>query len=104
MASDQSTVDYIADQMHGAGDIKARKMFGEYGLYCDGKFIGVICDNALYLKVTEALKKFAPDLELAPAYEGAKPSLLIPQQKIDDSEVLSKFVRLTHDDLPTKKN
>ena len=54
MASQQSTVDFICEQMSGAGDISARKMFGEYGVYCDAKFIGVICNDMLYLKPTTA--------------------------------------------------
>lgn len=45
MASDQDTVDYICAQMAGAGLISARKMFGEYGVYCDGNIVGLICDN-----------------------------------------------------------
>ena len=27
-------------------------MFGEYGVYVDGKMIGLICDDQLYVKPT----------------------------------------------------
>jgi DNA transformation protein len=37
MSSQQSTVDFILDQISAAGDVSAKKMFGEYGLYCNGK-------------------------------------------------------------------
>ena len=36
MASQQSTVDFILEQIAGAGEVSARKMFGEYGVFCDG--------------------------------------------------------------------
>lgn len=28
-------------------------MFGEYGIYCNGKVIGLVCDNMFYVKKTE---------------------------------------------------
>ena len=54
MASDQSIVDYICGQLGDAGEISSRKMFGEYGVYCGGKFFGVICRNTLFVKKTKA--------------------------------------------------
>ena len=103
MASQQSSVDFICDQMADAGIITHRKMFGEYGLYCDGKFVGVICNDTLFLKVTEDARKFAPTLGLAPAYDGAKPSFCIPQDLLEDTKWLASFVRVVHDSLPVKK-
>ena len=49
MASNPDFVQYIADQCGGAGKIEARKMFGDYGIYCNGKIFGLICDNGFYL-------------------------------------------------------
>lgn len=45
LASNLDFVEYVCDQIGGAGSIAYKKMFGEYGVYCDGKVIGVICDN-----------------------------------------------------------
>ena len=41
MASNADFVQYIADQCSGAGEIVAKKMFGDYGIYCDGKIFGL---------------------------------------------------------------
>jgi hypothetical protein len=59
LATKQSTVDYILDQLVSAGSISARKMFGEYALYCDGKVVGLVCDDTLYVKITDHGKIFA---------------------------------------------
>ena len=48
MASHQDFVDYVAEQLREAGTIRSRKMFGEYGLFCDGVFFAVICDDQLF--------------------------------------------------------
>ena len=45
MASDQKFVDFVIDQISNAGDITAKKMFGEYGIYADGKLFGLICEK-----------------------------------------------------------
>ena len=88
--------------MSEAGDITHRKIFGEYGLYCDAKFIGLICDDTLFLKVTKEAQVLEPELELAPAYDGAKPSFLIPVSMLEDIERLCAFVRTLHSTLLAK--
>ena len=45
MSSKQSTVDYILDQLSESGNVRVRKMFGEYALYCDEKVVGLICEG-----------------------------------------------------------
>ena len=52
MASHQDFVDYVAEQLRESGSIRSRKMFGEYGLYCDDIFFAVIFDDQLFIKVT----------------------------------------------------
>ena len=51
MASHQDFVDYVAEQLREAGAIRSRKMFGEYGVYCDGIFFAVICDDRLFISL-----------------------------------------------------
>ena len=41
MASNPDFVQYIADQCAGAGEITVKKMFGDYGIYCNGVIIGL---------------------------------------------------------------
>ena len=101
MASRPEFVQYAADQMSGAGEITYRKMFGDYGVYCDGKFFALICDDQLFIKITEAGKKLAPEFTLAPPYEEAKPHFLI--ENIDDREFLTEFVAETCRELPMPK-
>ena len=50
MASSSEFVEYIADQLLGAGEITYRKMFGEYGMYCDGKIVALLCQDQLFIK------------------------------------------------------
>ena len=45
MASSLKFVQYVADQLALAGTITFRKMFGEYGLFCDGKFFATVAST-----------------------------------------------------------
>jgi len=102
MASDQKFVDFITDQIKRAGDITAKKMFGEYGIYSDGILFGLICDNKLFIKPTKSGREFIGEVVESPPYPGAKPSFLI-EDKIEDSEWLSKLVRISIKELPEPK-
>lgn len=101
MASNPEFVQYIADQLADAGEITYRKMFGDYGMYCDGKIFALTCNNQLFVKITEAGRQMAPDLETAPPYKGAKPYFLI--EDIDNRTFLNEFVTATCGELPAPK-
>ena len=99
MASDKSFVKYVVDQIGNAGKITFQQMFGEYGVYSDGKLFGLICDNKLFVKPTNAGRDFIRNIVEAPPYPGAKLSFLI-EEKLDDRFWLSELVRITIKELP----
>jgi TfoX/Sxy family transcriptional regulator of competence genes len=102
MASEQNFVTFVIGQIQNIGIITAKKMFGEFGVYCEGKLFGVICDNKLFIKITAKGREFIGNpIELSP-YEGAKPSFLI-EDKIEDSKWLSDLVKITLENLPEPK-
>lgn len=103
MATDEHTVAFIVDQLSTAGDVSAKPMFGEYGLYCDGKMFGTICDRQLFIKPTAGGRTLGSDLEEAPPYPGAKPCLLVNPHRRDDRAWLSQIVRVTIAELPVPK-
>ena len=100
MAAQQRTVDLIMEQASAAGDVSARRMFGEFGLYLGGKLISLVCDDQLYLKPTSARREFAGPAPEAPPYPGAKPQLLIEDDRWDDADWLAELVRVTAAALP----
>ena len=103
MASRQETVDYLLDQIAGAGEVSARKMFGEYGVYCDGKIVILVCDDTCFLKPTDEGRAFAGALEEGPPYPGAKPCLILSADQLEDADWLSELVRITAKALPAPK-
>ena len=104
MASQQGTVDYVLEQIAEAGAVSARQMFGEYGIYCDGRIVALICDDQFYLKPTAEGRAYLGDaVDEQPAYAGAKPSFRIPGERWDDAEWMAELVRVTTAALPLPK-
>ncbi len=102
MASDASFVEYVLGQARGAGTIDARKMFGEYAVYCDGKVVMLVCDNRCFLKPTPATAERVRACPHEPPYPGAKPQPVI-DELLDDADTVAALVRLTADALPAPK-
>ena len=101
MSSNPNLVQYIAEQCAGAGEITIKKMFGDYGIYCDGKIFGLICDDRLFVKPTESGRQLLRSEILMPPYDGAKNHYFI--EDIDDKDYLSNLVRETCKALPEPK-
>ncbi len=102
MASDLQFVEFVVDQIDEDCAVTYLKMFGEFGLYSDGKLFALICDDRLLMKPTEGGRAFIGEVVEEPPYPGAKPSLLIGDQ-IEDREWLSELVRITVRELPAPK-
>lgn len=100
----QTTIDYILDQVSSVPHVSARKMFGEYALYCNGRVVGLVCDDTLFIKITNPGKEFVGEYyKEGEAYPGAKPSMLIDGDRIEDREWLSELIRITSENVPLPK-
>ena len=101
MASHSDFVQYIVDQCSGAGEIVVKKMMGDYCIYCDGILFGLICDNNLYIKVTEPGKVLLKEVILRPPYNGARDYFYITD--VDDRDYLARLIKATLPALPKPK-
>ena len=102
MATDTEYAKYVCDQLHAAGGISARRMFGEYGLYRHGKIVGLICDNQLFVKPTPAGESVLGSPTYGEPYPGAKPYFNV-SDLLDDPGWLVQLVEATDAALPAPK-
>ena len=101
MACNADFVQYVIDQCSGAGEIIVKKMMGDYCIYCKGILFGLICDDNLYIKVTEAGRCVVKDEVLRPPYPGAKGHFYI--EDVDDRDYLTLLIKTTLPHLPVRK-
>lgn len=99
MASDLEFMEFLADQMAGAGEISFRKMFGEFAVYCGGRVVALVCDNQLFVKPTPGGRAFIGNPVEGFPYPGAKPWLLIADA-FEDREWIADLIRITAREVP----
>ncbi len=103
MSTQEPTIAFLITQIVGAGAVRARKMFGEYAIYCDEKVVALVCDDKFFVKPTDAGRKFAGPLEEAPPYLGSKPFFLIEEDRWEDDKWMTELIRITTGALPVPK-
>ena len=100
MASSREFVQFVCDQLAGAGEITCKRMFGEYGLYCGGKFFATVEDDRLCVKITDAGRAVMPEAEVIEPHPG---SHMLYIEALEDRDRLAELVRRTCEALPAPK-
>ncbi|WP_062318661.1 TfoX/Sxy family protein [Demequina maris] len=95
MSTSRDTIAYLLEQLEPL-DVRARAMFGEYGLYCDGRLVGLVCDDRLLLKPSPASSGLAEEA----AYPGSRPYRRVPDATVDDAAALQGVVAGTAAHMP----
>ncbi|HWV23887.1 MAG TPA: TfoX/Sxy family protein [Thermomicrobiales bacterium] len=102
MAQDKAFVQDIVDMLMPL-DVWTRSMFGSVGLYCDGKFVGLVSDDQLFIKRSGADPDLFAATELGRPFPGAKEWHLVTADLYGESEWLREAVQATADALPFPK-
>lgn len=102
MSSDPGFLEYVLDQLGMGPELAHKRLFGEYGLWLDGKIVALVCDDQLLVKPTAAgrtlLGGAPPEV---PPYPEAKGWLLV--EDLDDGEALRRLLRETAAALPAPR-
>ena len=94
--------EYIRESFSAVGDIVIRAMMGGYLLYFNGKLIGDICNNELFLKRTPTSDRLLAGSELRYPYEGSK-TLMHVFDRFEDTELITELLEGMYAELPEKK-
>lgn len=97
MAGDESFVEFIVEQLRALPDVRARRMFGAYGLYSKDDFFAIVDDGRLYFKTGPAtigryvragmgVFEYAPGKRLKSYYE-------VPVDVFEDDDALAEWAR-----------
>jgi DNA transformation protein len=100
VASQRSTIDFLLEQTSRAGHVSARRMFGEFAVYCDGKVVGFVCDDQLFIKPIAEARAYLGEVTEAPPYPGAKLYFLVSGDQWEDSAWMSDLFRTVAAALP----
>jgi TfoX/Sxy family transcriptional regulator of competence genes len=94
--------EYVYEVLSAAGDIVIKSMMGGYLVYFNGKLIGDICDDELFLKRTPTSDRLLAESELRYPYEGSK-TLMHVFDSFDNKDLISELLNGMYAELPEKK-
>ena len=94
--------EYVREAFSVAGDIIIKSMMGGFLVYFNGKLIGDICDNELFLKRTPTSDRLLADSELRYPYEGSK-TLMHVFDRFEDAALVQELLDGMYLELPEKK-
>ena len=95
--------EYVRESFSGFGDIVIKSMMGGYLVYFNGKLIGDICNDELFLKRTPTSDRLLAESELRYPYEGSK-TLMHVFDSFDDKSLISELLDGMYAELPEKKS
>ncbi len=101
MASSKEYLDFVLEQLPGAGEVSYRAMMGEYVLYFRGRVFGGIYDDRLLVKATKSALRMMPQAQRELPYEGAKEMLLV--DRVEDPDFLRELLEEMLGELPAPR-
>ena len=94
--------EYVRECFSAVGEIVIKSMMGGYLVYYNGKLIGDIGDNELFLKRTPTSDRLLADSELRYPYEGSK-TLMHVFDRFEDADLIAELSESMYAELPEKK-
>jgi TfoX/Sxy family transcriptional regulator of competence genes len=88
MRTAKEVAEAISAELGQVAAIRTRPMMGGWLVYADEVLVGQINEGELFLKRSGFADGFAPELEHRPPYDGARPALVVPRDRLDDQEWL----------------
>ncbi|WP_415182609.1 TfoX/Sxy family protein [Phaeovulum sp.] len=102
MATRAQTAEFLLEQSGNAG-VSLRKMFGEYAVYCDGKVVGLLCDDCLFIKPIDPARAYLKEVTEGFPYPGAKSHFQLPPDQWEDADWLAGLFQVLAEALPAPK-
>ena len=70
MSSSPEFVRYLCEQLEGTGEVRFRKMFGEYWIYLNDRPAVLVCGNTPFIKPLPCVAELLKERPMALPYEG----------------------------------
>lgn len=89
MSTTNEYIEYVCEQFNGIGEIRYKKMFGEFMVYLNDKPVIIVCSNIPFVKKIDCIETLMENAEIGFPYKGAKEHYILD---IDDIELCRKVV------------
>ncbi len=101
MACTPEFIQFVCDALAPLGEVRSRKMMGDYVIYLNEKCVITACDNIAYVKKLPCIADLMVDAECGCPYEGAKEAYILD---FTDTHRALKVIEALWDKLPFPKS
>lgn len=77
MACTSDFIEFVCGKLSPLGEVRSRKMMGDYIIYLNGKCVITACDNNAYVKKLPCIAPMMADAETGCPYKGAKEAYIL---------------------------
>ena len=100
MACSNEFIEHLCNVLSPLGEVRYRKMMGDYVIYLNEKCIITACDNMAYVKKLPCVENLLKDAETGYPYEGAKEAYILDTS---NQKLVRNVLPLLWDNLPFPK-
>lgn len=101
MACSSDFIEFICDALAPLGEVRSRKMMGDYIIYVNEKCVLTACDNIAFVKKLPCISELMADAEKGCPYEGAKEAYILD---FHDRQTALKVIETLWEELPFPKS
>lgn len=100
MACSSEYIDFICEVLSPLGDVRSRKMMGDYVIFVNEKCVITACDNNAFIKKLDCIASLMEDAETGCAYESAKEGYILD---FSDTRKAREVISILWEALPFPK-
>ncbi len=100
MACTLEFIESVCDVLAHLGEVRARKMMGDYVIYVNDKCVITACDNIAFIRQLPCIAELMADAETGCAYKGAKEGYILD---CHDRKKALKVIEVLWNELPFPK-
>lgn len=100
MATSIDYMEFVCEQLKSTGEVRYKKMFGEYMAYINNKPIFLVCDNTVYIKKLDEIKDLMADAPTGVPYQGSKEHYILD---IENTELVRAVAAILESITPLPK-
>lgn len=83
MATSVEYIEFVCEQLREFGEVRYRKMFGEYMAYLHEKPVLLVCDNTVFVKKLPEVRELLAQADCGAPYPGAKEHYILDIENRD---------------------
>ena len=101
MATSREYALFVENLFRGVDGFSMKRMFGEYGIYLQGRVLGFLCDEQILLQDTPTARKLLPNAERKELFPGSKLFIIFSDE--GNHHLLQSVAQAIWEELPVPK-